>query len=110
RREWALPATLGAAVLIYALTRPLAEIHVQAKALAIMAPLAMLLTLRALLAPAGGAPGSRLRLAVGVVFALLAAASTLLALREAPVGFDGRQRALERLAQRIEGERVVFLG
>lgn len=110
RREWALPATLGTAALIYLLSRPLAEIHVEAKALAIMAPLAVLATLRALLAPAAGSAASRLRLAVGVAFALLAAGSTLLALRAAPVGFDERQRALERLAERIEGERVVFLG
>src|SRR5690606_14025597 len=109
RREWALAATLAAAGLVYVIARPFTEIHVEAKALAVLAPLAMLVTLRWLLAPGRGRWGFA-RFAVGIFFAALAATSTFLALRAAPVGFDGRQQALERLAERAEGERLVFLG
>jgi hypothetical protein len=109
RREWALAATLAAAGLIYIVARPFTEIHVEAKALAVLAPIAMLVTLRWFLAPAQGRVGAA-RLAIGVLFAALAATSTFLALRAAPIGFDERQQSLERLAERAEGERLVFLG
>lgn len=106
RREWGLAAVLAAAVAVYAFSRPLAEIHVEAKALAVLAPLVMLIVLRWWLAP-----GASWRLAVGSVFAALALASTFLALREAPVGFDDRGRELESLVERIPPEDdVVFLG
>ena len=52
RRDLAVPATLAAAALIYVGARVLGGIHVEAKALAVMAPVAMLFVLRALLAPA----------------------------------------------------------
>ncbi|HSI80646.1 MAG TPA: hypothetical protein VK919_08355 [Solirubrobacterales bacterium] len=114
RGEVALVAALAAAAAVYAATRLEAQIHVQAKALAVMAPLVMLVSLRALLAPVEGAGGERRlatgRLAFGIVFALAAAASTLIALRAAPVGFDDRARGLERLGERIEGSSVAFLG
>ena len=51
RREWALLATLAAAAFVYALSRPFAQIHVEAKALAVLAPAVMLVTLRWLLGP-----------------------------------------------------------
>jgi hypothetical protein len=47
---------------------------------------------------------------LGAVFAVGAAISTFLALREAPVGFGERGEELEELAQRAEGETVAFLG
>jgi hypothetical protein len=51
------------------------------------------------------------RLAVGSLFAALALASTFLALRAAPVGFDERQRDLEALAERVgPDDDLVFLG
>lgn len=110
RREWALLATLVAAAFVYGLTRPLAEIHVEAKALAVLAPIAMLVTVRWLLGPAR--PGAEtLRLGVGALFTALALASTFLALREAPVGFDERGREdLRAFAQEAGGEPLVFLG
>jgi hypothetical protein len=111
RREWALLATLAAAVFVYVLSRPFAQIHVEAKALAVLAPVVMLVTLRWLLAPGARSPATTARLAVGGLFALLAFGSTLLALRAAPVGFDERQRDLELLAERIPPDKdVVFLG
>ena len=71
----------------------------------------MLITLRWLLGPGERSPGTTARIVVGTVFAALAFASTLLALRDAPVGFDGRQRDLEALAERVNDDKdVVFLG
>jgi hypothetical protein len=50
------------------------------------------------------------RLALGVVVAAAAALSTLLALRDAPIGFDGRRDALEQMAAIADGKPVAFLG
>ncbi len=111
RREWALLAMLVTAAFVYLLSRKFAQIHVESKALAVLAPVLMLITLRWLLAPGERSPWTTARIAVGGVFAVLAFASTLLALRDAPVGFDGRQRDLEALAEGIpEDKDVVFLG
>jgi len=111
RREWAFVATLAAAAFVYVLSRLFAQIHVEAKALAVLAPLVMLVTLRWLLGPGERGNAHLLRLAVGSLFAALALGSTFLALRAAPVGFDERQRDLEVLAERIgPDDDVVFLG
>ncbi len=111
RREWAFVATLAAAAFVYVLSRLFAQIHVEAKALAVLAPLVMLVTLRWLLGPDERSGPNVLRLAVGSLFAALALGSTFLALRDAPVGFDERQRDLEVLAERIgPDDDVVFLG
>jgi hypothetical protein len=113
RGETALLAALVAAAGVYVGTRLFAEIHVQAKALAVMAPLVMLISLRALLAsPATDRPGRLAtgRLAFGALFAAAAVLSTLLALRAAPVGFDHRAAALERIGEQIQGSSVAFLG
>lgn len=110
RREWGILATLLAAGFVYAVARPFAQIHVEAKALAVLAPIAMLVTVRWLLAPADG-PGSIARQAVGAVFCALALASSFVALRAAPVGFDERgSEDLSELAERVDGKSVVFLG
>ena len=110
RREWALVSVLAAAVFVYALARPLAEIHVEAKALGVLAPIAMLITVRWLLAPGSGR-GALARQAVGALFCSLALLSTLLALRAAPVGFNDRgEDDLRALAEEIDGGSVAFLG
>ena len=57
RREWALLSVLGAAAFVYVLSRPFAQIHVEAKALAVLAPVVMLVTLRWLLGPEERRPG-----------------------------------------------------
>ena len=136
RREWALLSALIAAAFIYLLSRPIAQIHVEAKALAVLAPIAMLVTVRWLLgqntsggmlrsarrkprpallsrlvrAASAGSGRVAARQAVGALFCIAALASTFLALRAAPVGFDERGRDLETLANRAQGERLVFLG
>ena len=108
----------GAAV--YVGTRLFAEIHVEAKALAVISPLVVLVALygavrarreralrprRALAARRPPAlPARRARRASGC------SARRFLALRAAPVGFDARGAALERLAERADGAPLVFLG
>ncbi len=110
RREWALLSVLAAAAFVYALARPFAQIHVEAKALCVIAPITMLLTVRWLLVPGTGR-GALLRQGAGAAFCALALASTLLALRAAPVGFNERgEDDLRALAAEIDGESVVFLG
>jgi hypothetical protein len=113
RRDNALLAAIVAAAVVYVGARLVASIHVEAKALAVMAPLVMLVALRALLAPGQEGETRQLTLArnaLGVGFAIAAVASTFLALRAAPVGFDERAEGLERLGERIQGESVAFLG
>ena len=108
RRAWALLAALGAGVVVYAGARAFASIYVEAKALAVLAPLAVLVALGGLFSATG-----RLRIPMAVLGAIAAvgiAASTLLALREAPVGFDDRGAELEQLAAEADGEAVAFLG
>ncbi len=110
KREWALISVLAATAFVYALARPFAEIHVEAKALCVLAPIAMLVTVRWLLAP-GRELGALVRQAAGAVFCALALASTFLALRAAPVGFNDRgDDDLRALAEQIDGGSVVFLG
>jgi hypothetical protein len=111
-RRLAMLAMLVTGGVVYVGTRAFAEIHVQAKALVVIAPLVLLVALRALLAPAAGeSRNPRLaRYAAGVLVFVAASLSTLLALRDAPIGFDDRQLALERLADVADGETVAFLG
>jgi hypothetical protein len=60
----------------------------------------------------GAVAGSQnlLFLSLGVIVAVAFAASTFLALRAAPVGFDERGNELESLAGLIQGRTVAFLG
>jgi hypothetical protein len=111
RRDFGLVAAGAAAVLVYAGSRLFASIYVEAKALAVIAPLVVLAALGALLAPR--VPGIALtsaRYALGVVVAAALAGSTFLALRAAPVGFDQRGDELESLAGLVRGRSVAFLG
>ena len=114
RRRLALLAMLVTGGIVYIGTRAFAEIHVQAKALAIIAPLILLITLIGLLEPRATSDEQRatrlMRLAIGTLVFVAAALSTLIALRDAPIGFDDRQLGLERLAERAEGKPVAFLG
>jgi hypothetical protein len=105
-RRLALLAMLVTGGIVYVGARLFAEIHVEAKALMVIAPLVLLISLRALLAP----PRQLWRYTAGAVVLVAATASTLLALRDAPIGFDDRQLGLERLAEVADGEPVAFLG
>ncbi len=123
RRDWSLVAMGASAVILYAGAWAFASIYVEAKALAIMAPLVVVATLLTLFSPpAGAVRGERITetdtarsptrwlFAFGVVVAIAYAASTFLALRAAPVGFDQRAGELQGLAGLIQGRSVAFLG
>jgi hypothetical protein len=156
RREWGLVAMGASTVLVYAGARAFASIYVEAKALAIMAPLVVMAALLTLFSPLGQAnaaveaagegegastgtaasgPGTRAKmfdaqrltsrvragadaagrvgtaaLALGVIVAVAYAASTFLALRAAPIGFDQRASELQSLAGLAQDRTVAFLG
>jgi hypothetical protein len=109
RRGAAVPAALAAAVLVYAGARWRGGIHVEAKALAVMAPIAILFVVRALLATDWRGRWRTPIAALAVVFVVGAAGSTLLALRAAPVGTEQRAGELETLREEVEGRRVLVL-
>jgi hypothetical protein len=108
RRDFGLVAVGAAAVIVYAAARPFASIYVEAKALAVLAPLVVVAALGALFAPR--LPAAVPRYALGVIVAVAMAGSTFLALRAAPIGFDQRGEELESLAGRVHGRTVAFLG
>ncbi|MFL5908808.1 MAG: hypothetical protein ACJ75Z_14575, partial [Solirubrobacterales bacterium] len=132
RRESVLPAALLAATLLYLVSLALGTPYTQAKALAIAAPLIMVIALRGLLAADslageesdlpgnGGAswwPPRPVRplaaLAVPlltVAFAAAAAFSTLLPLRQAAVGPDYHLQEMLRMRPIVDGQNVLFLG
>lgn len=108
RRELAVPALLVTAVIVYLASRVTSGIHVEAKALIVVAPLAMLVLLRGLLE--GDARGwDALRFALGAVVAAAAIGSTLFAMRAVPVGTSGHAEELGQLREHVAGEPVAFL-
>ncbi|HET6831580.1 MAG TPA: hypothetical protein VFH44_09560 [Solirubrobacterales bacterium] len=106
RREgsWTLPALLVAMAAVYVLAALFSSPYISAKALAIVAPVAMAIALRGTLARHGPA------LALGVVLVVLAAGSSFLVIRNAPVGPDSHSRQLESMRALVAGEPVLFLG
>ena len=132
RRESALPSALLAATLLYLGSLALGTPYTQAKALAIAAPLIMLIALRGLLAadslpgeeadvPEGGGaswwPPPPIRPLTGfavplltLVFAAAAAFSTLLPLRQSAVGPDYHLQEMLRMRPIVDGQNVLFLG
>ena len=132
RRESALPSALLAAALLYLAALAVGTPYTQAKALAIGAPLVMLVALRGLLGakplpgeeadlPPGGVarwwPPTPVRALVGiavpalvVVFAAAAAFSTLLPLRQAAVGPDYHLQEMVQMRSIVDGQNVLFLG
>jgi hypothetical protein len=125
RRDWGLLAVGASTIIVYVGARLFASYYVDAKALAVMAPLVVMAALKALFAPSwrrrtADDPAPRapersrrlvlLRYAAGTLVAAALAASTLLALRATPVGFDQRGSQLEHLASLIRGRSVVFFG
>jgi hypothetical protein len=132
RRESALPAALVAATVVYLGALAFGTPYTQAKALAIGAPVIMLIGLRGLLSadalageegdvPEGGGAGwwppRRLRPLVGfgvplllMAFAAAAAFSTLLPLRQAAVGPDYHLQEMLRMRPIVDGQDVLFLG
>jgi hypothetical protein len=134
RRDWGLVAMGASTVIVYIGARLFASIYVEAKALAVMSPLVAMAILVALFSPNWAPDGVRVpvvggtrdgppkkgrlpagpmtvaRYVLGVVVAVALAASTLLALRATPVGFDQRGAELEHLSGLIPNQSVVYLG
>jgi hypothetical protein len=140
RRESVLPAALIAGALGYVGALAAGTPYTQAKALAIVSPVVMLIGLRGLLraepvegeeadaaeargqtralgrAPAwvegkGLTPAVRILAALaGIAFVLAAAFSSLLPLRQAAVGPEGQVDQLVGMREVLEGEDVLFLG
>ena len=110
RRADAILAALGSAAAIYVGARLFSSIYVEAKALAVMAPLVVVVALGGLWAADRGSRPAWAWRALGLAFLLGVAISSFLALRAAPVGFDDRGRELEQLAESVDGDSVVFLG
>jgi hypothetical protein len=131
RRETTVPLALGACGGLYLLALPTSGDYSQAKALMIMAPLAMLVAVRPLIAEfpgrrrreegeraearsgrrAPGAPILRAGYAVlAVAFVGGALYSSFLALRDAPVAPPGHGSELKAFLPIVHGEPVLYAG
>ena len=132
RREPTIPIALGAGTLLYLASLPTSGDYSQAKALIIIAPLAMLVAVRPLLeefpwpgrrgrtrrslhdsATEGPPPSPPLRVAwavLAVVFIGGAAYSSFLALRDAPVGPPGHGAELKAFLPVLHGQPVLYAG
>ena len=114
RGETAVPAALMGAILIYAAAWAFSTPYAAAKAIMMIAPLAMLITVRELLDPAVLTPAVRSRGAVAVAavagaFVVAAAASSVLALGNAPVGPDSYSPGLAKMRSAFEGQPTLVL-
>ena len=112
RREATIPIALGAGALLYLASLPTSGDYSQAKALIIIAPLAMLVIIRPLLSEWWRGRGLlHLGWAVlAVAFVASAVYSSFLALRDAPVGPPGHGAELQAFLPEVEGEPVLYAG
>ncbi len=126
RRQLAVPLALAACTLLYIAAVAGSGEYSQAKALMIAAPLAMLVAIRPLLFEAGRVRGSS-RIArentnsaggiarigwamLAVAFVVGAVYSSLLVLRDAPVGPPGHGSELRAFMPILRGEPVLYAG
>jgi hypothetical protein len=125
RRNFAVPVALAGCTALYLASLAGSGEYSQAKALMIAAPLAMLIAIRPLLFEAGGdrAPDPSQRpprntssparvawIVVAVAFVTGAAYSSLLVLRDAPVGPPGHGSELQAFIPIVRGEPVLYAG
>jgi hypothetical protein len=134
RRELTIPIALGAGALLYLASLPTSGDYAQAKALMIMAPLAMLVAIRPLLEEfprvgrrgrgsagpspllsAGPPPPAPPLLRAGwatlaVIFISGAVYSSFLVLRDAPVGPPGHGSELQAFLPIVHGQPVLYAG
>jgi hypothetical protein len=126
RRELTIPIALGAGALLYLASLPTSGDYAQAKALMIMAPLAMLVAIRPLVAEFPGRRDENTPIwrEIGpsagvwrVGWAVLAVAfvggavySSFLVLRDAPVGPPGHGAELQAFLPIVHGEPVLYAG
>ncbi len=113
RRDYGVPAALAGGILIYLATlTPLSGDYVRAKALMIIAPLVMLVIVRALLS----APPAAWRVprpawgALSAVFLVGSVYSSLLVLRDTAVGPPGHGAQLRALMSTVSGKSVLYAG
>ena len=125
-RRFELPSALAAAGLVYLGAIIFGTPYIGAKALAIAAPVAMLIALWGVLSTdwlpqseesrlLSWIPIPRARLSLGltalaIAFVLAAAASSVLALRQSPVSPAVHERELNEIRHLVKGGRVLFLG
>jgi hypothetical protein len=112
RREAAVPLALGAGAVVYLASLPVTGDYSQAKALMIIAPLAMLLIVRPLVTEVfARVAGIRVAwTALALVFAAGAVWSTFLVLRDAPVGPAGHGAQLRAFLPIVHGQPVLYAG
>jgi len=129
RRQYAVPVALAACAVLYLAALATSGEYSQAKALMIAAPLAMLIAIRPLLFELGtvlgrrraekrsmsalfgpSAPASLGWGMLAVAFVAGAVYSSLLVLRDAPVGPPGHGAELRAFIPEIEGEPVLYAG
>jgi hypothetical protein len=126
RRQYAVPIALGACAILYLAALAGSGEYSQAKALIIAAPLAMLIAIRPLLNQFGHQRASNVQMVdvsgpsagvwrvgwgvLGVVFVGGALYSSLLVLRDAPVGPAGHGAELRAFMPILHGEPVLYAG
>jgi hypothetical protein len=111
RRNLAVPLALAACTVLYLAALASSGEYSQAKALMIAAPLAMLIAIRPLLFELGRRSTMRLGwAALAVVFVAGAVYSSLLVLRDAPIGPPGHGSELQALIPIVRGEPVLYAG
>jgi hypothetical protein len=130
RRQYAVPVALGACALLYLAALATSGEYSQAKALIIAAPPAMLIAIRPLLIQLGDRKARRRDETLGyredfvpsaggwrvgwgvlaVVFVAGAVYSSLLVLRDAPIGPPGHGAELQAFIPKIKGEPVLYAG
>jgi hypothetical protein len=124
RRELAVPIGLAVCIALYLASLPSSGDYSQAKALMIAAPLAMLVAIRPLLAELGRgvrwSPSAQRRnadraarlgwTALAIAFIGGAAYSSLLVLRDAPVGPPGHGAELRAFMPVLQGKSVLYAG
>lgn len=111
RRNFAVPVALAGCTILYLAAVAGSGEYSQAKALMIAAPPAMLIAIRPLLFELGRRSATRLAWAVlAVAFIGGAVYSSLLVLRDAPIGPPGHGSELQAFIPIVHGEPVLYAG
>jgi hypothetical protein len=111
RRETTIPIALGACAALYLASLPVSGDYSQAKALMIMAPLAMLVAIRPMLAELTAKGLVRIGWTVlAVAFVGGSLYSSFLVLRDAPVGPGGHGAELKAFLPIVHGKPVLYAG
>ncbi len=112
RREFALPAALGAAFAVFLVTRDRESPYVVAKALVVITPLFLIVALRGLTVRplSGPSTGYGARIALALVIGVAALQSSVWVLRGSPVESVEQRDQLAELRPLLHGRPTLFLG